>query len=561
MISSSVPARSIVNRSTIPRDEADPMPRSSPRLLERIYPLCRMLLGTRRWKRLAALCRKPPLFAGLLEGSRGPRGIPPFISDLARLEWAVHEVENATVPGRDAFDRLAVNPALRLLSLKWKGIPAWVNGDRKSTEMPKRGDEIVLVWRRPETGTVIARAALEEDLLALKMIVEGILPEEAAETGSIPVGAVDGTLRQAAEQGILISPSSRIRRDPAVFPEEAGEEFLVSPMFTLQWHITQACDLRCKHCYDRSRRSPLSMKTALRVLDELREFCRDRFVGGQVSFSGGNPLLYPKFLDLYRAAVDRGFPVVILGNPAPRTMLERIVEIRKPAAFQVSLEGLETHNDRIRGRGTFRRVMEFLDQLRELGIYSMVMLTLTRDNLDQVLPLAEFLRDRVDLFTFNRLSRAGKGTSLALPGQADYIGFLAEYLETAGENTVLGLKDNLLNIIHYAQGDEVFGGCTGYGCGAAFNFMTLLPDGEVHACRKFPSLIGNIRKASLAQIYDSEPARRYRSGSQACLGCPIRAVCGGCLASTYSVGRDVFTRRDPYCFIDVIPCRTVTHDR
>ncbi|MCK7513012.1 MAG: hypothetical protein MZV70_59310 [Desulfobacterales bacterium] len=40
-----------------------------------------------------------------------------------------------------------------------------------------------------------------------------------------------------------------------------------------------------------------------------------RFVGGQVSFSGGNPLLYPKFLDLYRAAVDRGFPVVILGKP------------------------------------------------------------------------------------------------------------------------------------------------------------------------------------------------------------------------------------------------------
>ena len=33
---------------------------------------------------------------------------------------------------------------------------------------------------------------------------------------------------------------------------------------------------------------------------------------------------------------------------------------------------------------------------------------------------------------------------------------------------------------------EPFGGCTGFGCGAAFNFMAVLPDGEVHACRKVP---------------------------------------------------------------------------
>jgi selenobiotic family peptide radical SAM maturase len=537
------------------------MPHSSPYPLEGIYPLCRVLLGARRWRNLAVLCRKPSALPGLLDRNPLPKSAPPFLSDLARLEWAVHEVQKEPIPGRNTLDRLTMNPALRLLSLKWKGIPAWMNDDRKSPETPKRGSEVVLVWRRPESGTVIARKSLEEDLLVLKMTVEGISPKEAAETGSIPVGAVDGALRRAAEQGILLSPPSRIRRDPAVFPAEAGEEFLVSPMFTLQWHITQACDLRCKHCYDRSRRSPLSMKTALRVLDELRDFCRERFVGGQVSLSGGNPLLYPKFLDLYRAAVDRGFPVVILGNPASQDQLEQIVEIRKPAAFQVSLEGLETHNDRIRGRGTFRRAMEFLDQLREFGIYSMVMLTLTRDNIGQVLPLAEMLRDRVDLFTFNRLSRAGEGAALALPGQADYIGFLGEYLEEAKKNPVLGLKDNLLNIFYHAYGDGVFGGCTGYGCGAAFNFLTLLPDGEVHACRKFPSPIGSIRESSLAQIYDSEPARRYRSGSQACLGCPIRAVCGGCLASAYSFGLDVLTHRDPYCFIDAIPCGTLTRDR
>jgi selenobiotic family peptide radical SAM maturase len=532
------------------RDEAVAMPRPSSIPLEMIYPLCRVLLGARRWGRLAILCREPPELVSLLERNPLPKGVPLFIADLARLEWAVHEVECADLPAPGALDAPTVNPALRLLALKWKGIAAWMNEKDGQSALPKRGDECVLVWKRTETGTIVARTACDEDLLVLKMTVEGITPEEVAETGSIPVGAVDDALRRAADQGILLVPPSRIRRDPAAFPESAGDDRLVSPMFTLQWHITQSCDLHCSHCYDRSRRQPLKMKTALRVLDELREFCRERSVGGQVTFSGGNPLLYPRFLDLYRAAVERGFYAVILGNPVRREMIERIVEIRRPDAFQVSLEGLEEHNDRIRGRGTFRRALEFLDTLRELGIYSMVMLTLTRDNLDQVLPLADLLQGRADLFSFNRLSLVGEGAALSLPGRAEYIGFLAAYLDAAKRNPVIGLKDNLLNIHRHACGDPVFGGCAGFGCGAAFNFLTLLPDGEVHACRKFPSPIGSIRDQGLAGIYDSDLARRYRAGSSACRGCPIRAVCGGCLASTYSFGLDVFSRRDPYCFMD-----------
>jgi len=112
------------------------------------------------------------------------------------------------------------------------------------------------------------------------------------------------------------------------------------------------------------------------------------------------------------------------------------------------------------------------------------------------------------------------------------------------------LKNNLINILYLRKQKAFFGGCAGYGCGAAFNFVTLLPDGEVHACRKFPSLIGNLFEQSLAEIYDSEPARRYRAGSEACRSCAIRPVCGGCLASAYSHHLDVFKDRDPYCFID-----------
>ena len=93
------------------------------------------------------------------------------------------------------------------------------------------------------------------------------------------------------------------------------------------------------------------------------------------------------------------------------------------------------------------------------------------------------------------------------------------------------------------------GGCTDFGCGAAFNFLALLPDGEVHACRKFPSLIGNLNTASLFDIYHTPLAGRYRQGPAACRDCRLWLVCRGCLASAHSLGRDVFSEKDPFCFL------------
>ena len=220
-----------------------------------------------------------------------------------------------------------------------------------------------------------------------------------------------------------------------------------------------------------------------------------------------------------------------------------------PSFFQVSLEGLAGHNDAIRGSGHFDRVMKFLDLLRELNVYSMVMLTITKANMDQVIPLAEALRDKVDVFYCNRLALFGEGANLIMPDRSTYRAFLESYCSAAEQNPVMGLKDNLINILHHEQGEKLFGGCTGHGCGAAFNFVALLADGEVHACRKFPSLIGNIRSQGLAEIYDSELARRYRRGPTACRDCSIRAACGGCLASASSHGLDIFQDKDPFCFL------------
>jgi selenobiotic family peptide radical SAM maturase len=224
-----------------------------------------------------------------------------------------------------------------------------------------------------------------------------------------------------------------------------------------------------------------------------------------------------------------------------------------PYLYQVSLEGLEAHNDSIRGEGHFQSVMEFLPRLRERGVSSMVMLTLTADNMDQVIPLTERLDGLVDDFHFNRLSAVGEGAELRLPDRGLYVDFLEHYLEVAEGSSFVGLKDNLINILRYRRGEPPFGGCTGFGCGAAFNFIGILADGEAHACRKFPSPIGNVLEEGIAGVYDSEAAGKYRAGCTACRECVIRPFCGGCLAVAHAAGLDPLAEKDPQCFIDLPP--------
>lgn len=516
--------------------------------ISRIFTKTNQIMGPRAWQNLLILCGDSPNaeeFVEKIPEVQKECPLPDFLPELAVVEWALHKVRTSgiRIPGKVATYRM--NPTLELIQCRWQLSSLF------GTEgaVPKSEFEFIIIWRHPVTKDIFLRPASDEDLLAIKMIAEGISVESVAGHGDMTVGQVEELLKKTARKGLLLAPPSKIKRDTGRFRRSKKiSRFFTVPIFTIQWHITHACDLNCKHCYDRSRRSPLSPGHGLAILKDFHAFCRDRNVSGHVCFTGGNPFLYPHFSELYQAATDEGFSTSILGNPVPGSKLEKLLSIQYPRYYQVSLEGLPKHNDHIRGKGNFASVIEFLGVLRDLSVPSAVMLTLTKDNMDQILPLAERLRGHADRFTFNRLSMVGEATELQLPDKASYEAFLREYVQQAKKVSHINIKDNLINILREEEGESFFGGCTGYGCGAAFSFLTILPDGEVHACRKFPSPLGNVLQRDLAEIYDSELAEKYRGGSAACDSCSLKAVCGGCMAVTYSYRKNIFQDKDPHCF-------------
>src|SRR4030067_1427100 len=242
---------------------------------------------------------------------------PDLLSELARLEQIVKTTSCDKLEILQDVRQISINPTVQLIKLGWKNLTFLLNSEGNTSDPePEPGDELVLLWKDPNSGTTKIKPASNEDLLALKIVVEKITPEKAAQEGNVSAGLVDAAINRAVAKGILLAPKSRIRRDPVIFLESDAidKSFLSSDSFTLQWHITQACDLHCKHCYDRSMRSNIEFNQAIKILDDLRVFCESKQVKGALSFTGGNPLLYPHFPELYHAASERGFSMAILGD-------------------------------------------------------------------------------------------------------------------------------------------------------------------------------------------------------------------------------------------------------
>ncbi len=482
-----------------------------------------------------------------LQGEAGLLATWPFLAELAEVELMLEQGRvTETLP--EDIDEYQLVPGVELLQVRWSGFAELLSGN---AVVPEQKEELLLVVPQEQGALPLISVADNSSLLALKIVTEKLNLRELAKELEVSVINLQNVLQAAVNRGIIVPPVSRMVRPSGFALNTVGfEDSLRTNGFTLQWHITQSCELSCRHCYDRSQRKDFGLVQGVDLLEQFYKFCNRYNVRGQVTFTGGNPILHPQFEELYRAAHDRDFKIALLANPTSREILEKLVEIQMPEFYQISLEGLEQHNDYIRGKNHFQRSILFLDLLKELDIYSMVMLTLTRANLDQVLPLAEILRNRVDSFTFNRLAMVGEGASLVSVEPEKFRDFLVVYQQAAKENPVMRLKDNFFNLLSYQKGDSFSGGCTGYGCGAAFNFVSVLPDGQVHACRKFPSPIGDLNEQDLTSIYEGEMAVKYRRGSSSCFQCAIRPVCGGCLAVSYGFNQEPFESLDPYCFLE-----------
>ncbi|MBR1624425.1 MAG: radical SAM/SPASM domain protein, ACGX system [Clostridia bacterium] len=335
--------------------------------------------------------------------------------------------------------------------------------------------------------------------------------------------------------------------------------------FSFQWHITEECDQRCKHCYIYALGSHAQFKMMTSeqmdtVILNIEEFKRKSGREPYLYITGGDPLLHPQFWNLLEKIKNKGWRIAILGNPFHITS-ENAAKmysfgVRK---YQLSLDGLKETHDKIRMPGSYDETIAKVKVLQNAGIQVACMATVSKWNCREIPALIdEVVKARFDIFAFARYCPSYNDRNVCCSPQ-EYRRLLAEcdkkfsFYKDSG--TYFSLKDHLWTLYLYEQGrfdpnaypndDYVYDGCN---CGNAH--FTILSDGSCYACRRMESKVGNALTDDLYDLFTGKKMDEYRvyEKFEKCVKCPLLRFCRGCPAVAYGYSGGNMYAPDPECW-------------
>ncbi len=327
--------------------------------------------------------------------------------------------------------------------------------------------------------------------------------------------------------------------------------------FYFQWHITEACNLKCRHCYQDEAQSKINpMSNLYQTVDIMSSALETWKKKGRLSITGGEPFLYPDEVILLLSYIEanKNFAAVSIltnGTLVSEDLALELSKFNKIREIQVSIDGHNsaTH-DGIRGNGAFERSLNGIELLRKQNVNVAIMFTLNKLNANQVSPILDLANNiGVQYLTIERYTPMGKSDKDALtlnPTELEkaYRSAYEKWLQLKQEGSKLKLRTSrpLWHLIN----DSLGGFCpVGYSC------LTIMPDGTVYPCRRLPIDLGNLYTDGIYKIWYTSPVlwsiRRKNRMESECGHCDDLSQCGGCRAAAYAINGD-YLGKDPLCW-------------
>lgn len=339
--------------------------------------------------------------------------------------------------------------------------------------------------------------------------------------------------------------------------------------FAFQWHITDECDQRCKHCYIFSgegcqKLNSMNWDQMQEVVANCEDFCKvyDRLPYFYIT--GGDPILHPDFWKLLVLLHSKNIPFTIMGNPFHlNDTVCRMLKVCGCQKYQLSLDGMRETHDWFRKPGSFDTTLEKIGCINRAGIKSVIMSTVSAANMKEIPDIIDaVVKAQVDIFVFSRYVPTG--------GEVDTTMTPVQYREllkkcdakfkaykAAGCKTYFSKKDHLWTLYEYETGEFVIPedaqtGVIYAGCNCGNCHMTITPTGDVFACRRVTdSKVGNAFTDRLADLWvcELEQYRRYDKFEK-CSKCELGAWCRGCPAVANGTSGNFYSA-DPQCWKEI----------
>ena len=333
--------------------------------------------------------------------------------------------------------------------------------------------------------------------------------------------------------------------------------------FAFQWHITDSCDQRCEHCYIFSEGHPhlieMSVSRAEEVVRQCLDMCNRLGRLPYFYITGGDPLLHHNIAGILSLLKKHDIPFTILGNPFHIT--DEVCQWLRSMGcekYQLSIDGMRETHDAIRKPGSFDTTVEKIGILRRNGIRVAVMTTVSGTNISEIPDIIDLVVEKgVDVFAFGRYCPTSeeKSTHISPEEYRDFLDRVWHKFEQHKDSaTTFNLKDHLWTLYLYEKGlftiptecdsETIYDGCH---CGDCH--FTIQPDGNVMACRRFESIVGNLFIHPLRELWTGKEMEAYRQYDrfEKCSRCELLRFCRGCPAVAFGYHRS-FYAPDPQCW-------------
>ena len=328
--------------------------------------------------------------------------------------------------------------------------------------------------------------------------------------------------------------------------------------FYFQWHITNVCNNRCKHCYhtDYDNKNEITKEQLIQIVDYIEDALEKWNFYSSMSITGGEP--FTRKADLFEllSYVDSNckhiahYDILTNGTLITDDDIGILQEYKKLRRIQVSMEGstIESH-DAVRGNGDFVKVTNTIKKLKANGFVVSVMTTLTKNNIEIIPDLIDLLgKLGVDYFALERFMPEGQGE-----GNVNWTLSEEETKKMFNYMTQKAFEINKPHLLLYrtlyclCSNDKTVGAM----CSAGVSALTILPDATILPCRRLPIPIGNVLKDGIINTwYNSEllwRLRDYSSYKGKCNGCEHFLECRGCRSMAYLATGD-YMEEDPQCW-------------
>ena len=328
-----------------------------------------------------------------------------------------------------------------------------------------------------------------------------------------------------------------------------SDDYLSAPL-AAYLEISSKCTLKCMHCFKSKNQvysHTLSFDKIIEIIKELHQMgvFEIRLVGYEACTS-------PFFEQISDTIKKYGFYTVLNTSAFYNEIKQQAIVSKDFDEYLVSLDGIKETHDQIRGKGSYDRVISFVNKIGERSKvrFNVTLSSKNMNQMEELVQIASLLKVSIGFAPFRNIG-SGRDNNCIERLNADdmiWIQNKVKYLREKYPCTriILAYHD-ICNV-----GTPYHPVNFSVPCPARHN-ISILSNGQVFHC-DFLSYIGdkycggNVLESSLTEIWNSSYMKRYRNieMNSNCLNCSfyMNKCTGGC-ASEVLETQDVFY--DPLC--------------